>query len=34
MWHIDIQGIQVLMQGAWPELQYLGLTHNVLDEGV
>lgn len=28
------QGMQLLMQGAWPGLQYLGLTHDMLDEGV
>ena len=32
--HIDIQGIQLLMQGAWPRLVHLGLTHDMLTEGV
>ena len=26
--------MQLLMQGAWPGLQYLGLTHDMLDDGV
>ena len=32
--HINTQGMRLLLQGAWPKLQYLELTHNMLDEGV
>ena len=32
--HIELKGMQLLMQGAWPGPQYLGFTHNMLDEGV
>ena len=32
--HMNTQGMRLLMQGAWPQLQYLELTHNMLNEGV
>ncbi len=31
---MNTQGMRLLMQGAWPQLQYLELTHNMLNEGV